>query len=95
MSTQHELRCWPKEFKAIVKELKRFEFRKNDRGFKVGDTLWLREFDLTRAKDYYTGFECYVVINYILEPGEGFSVPKGFCVMSIDMYYFNGWEGKY
>lgn len=39
----HELKTWPEPFAAILSGEKRHEVRKNDRGFKVGDVLHLRE----------------------------------------------------
>jgi hypothetical protein len=41
---KHELKTWPKYFKAVQKGEKTFELRKNDRDFKKGDILILREF---------------------------------------------------
>lgn len=40
----HELKCWPQYFRYVAEGLKNFEIRKNDREFKVGDRLTLREF---------------------------------------------------
>jgi len=40
----HELKSWPDQFEAVKDGDKRFEFRKNDRGFQVGDLLHLRKF---------------------------------------------------
>lgn len=39
----HELKILPQYFKAVQNGSKTFELRKNDRRFKVGDTLILRE----------------------------------------------------
>jgi hypothetical protein len=44
----HKLKTWPEFFKAILAGDKTFEIRKDDRGFKVGDTLRLLEFDSGR-----------------------------------------------
>ena len=41
----HELKIWPEYYKAINDKIKKFEIRKNDRNFKVGDQIVLREFE--------------------------------------------------
>ncbi len=43
MSTVHELKCWPVPFAAMRDGTKRFEFRKDDRNYQVGDVLQNRE----------------------------------------------------
>ncbi len=50
---KHELKCWPEYFTAIQNGDKTFEIRKNDRDFKVGDVLHLREWD--PKLEEYTG----------------------------------------
>jgi Domain of unknown function (DUF3850) len=51
--TTHDLKIWPKWFADILSYDKNFEVRLNDRGFKVGDELLLREWD--PEKRDYTG----------------------------------------
>ena len=49
----HELKTLPEYFKEVVSGNKPFEVRKNDRPFKVGDYLMLREYEPKEA--LYTG----------------------------------------
>lgn len=39
----HDLKIWPEHFNAIKAGDKTFEVRKDDRGFRVGEYLLLRE----------------------------------------------------
>jgi len=61
----HVLKCWPEYFEPVVKKLKTFEIRKNDRGFKVCDLLKLKEWDPSTST--YTGRLCMVQITYMLQ----------------------------
>ena len=47
----HELKTYPKYFQETIEGNKLFEIRKNDRNFKVGDVLLLKEWDNIK----YTG----------------------------------------
>lgn len=78
---KHELKTWPKYFSAVWHKTKTFEVRKNDRGFKVGDTLVLREFVL--LGQVYSGREIHTKITYILE-GSEFGIQEGFCVIGFN-----------
>lgn len=71
----HELKIWPLFFNAIWTGVKPWEVRKNDRGFREGDLLHLREWDPQREPrlDYehlgerYTGRSLYVEVVYIVD----------------------------
>jgi hypothetical protein len=41
----HELKCWPEFFQAILDDRMRFNLRRDDRDFRVGDRLLLKEWD--------------------------------------------------
>lgn len=61
----HELKITPSFFEDVVYDRKKFEVRKNDRGYKIGDYLCLREYDT--EYQVYTGREVVVKVIYMLE----------------------------
>jgi len=77
---RHELKCWPDEFQATCRGQKTAEFRRDDRGFAVGDGLLLCEWDPTSER--YTGGQLYVTVMHI-ERGPDFGIPEGYVMMSI------------
>ncbi len=83
----HELKTWPGPFQAVLDGTKRHEIRVNDRGFAVGDVLWLREWHTAGGKYYdqdeYSGRELRAVVTY-LTPGGEWGLPDRLCVMSIE-----------
>ena len=68
----HTLKCWPEFFAAVVEGRKRFEIRKNDRDFRVGDCLVLQEWN--PATEQYTREMCSLRVTYLTSAfmGEGF-----------------------
>ena len=58
----HDLKCWPEYFQAVKSGIKPFEYRKDDRGYKVGDVLHLREYD--PATFQYSGDEIDKTVTY-------------------------------
>ncbi len=77
--TVHQLKTLPEFFKDVG-TLKPFEVRKDDRGFKVGDTLWLQEWT---EKAGYTGQAKKFNVSYILR-GTQWGIMNGYCVMGLD-----------
>lgn len=74
----HDVKCWPEFFEPMIKCFKKFEVRKNDRGYKVGDKLIIREF---RPLDQtYTGRAMTMSVEYILEGGN-FGLKPGHVIM--------------
>ena len=74
----HELKTWPEYYDKVVSGEKTFELRKNDRYFKVGDTLTLQKYCPNEEK--YLGWEITVEVTYILEGGN-FGLEEGFVIM--------------
>lgn len=80
-SREHHLKTWPVYFRLVKSGAKRFEVRRDDRNFRAGDTLRLREWD--PAASAYTGDVVRVRVTYVLGGGQ-FGVEPGNVVMSID-----------
>ena len=74
----HDLKTWPKYFKHLLDGSKTFEVRKNDRSFRAGDSLRLREWEPNPFPDdqsgHYTGREITVLVTYVLRTGK-FKLP--------------------
>lgn len=65
----HECRSWSHLFQPIIDGVKTHDLRIDDRNYRVGDLIHLREYDI--AKGEYTGREAMVQITYITGRGEG------------------------
>lgn len=74
----HELKTMPEYYDAVERGAKRAEYRLNDRGFKVGDVLMLREW----TGSEYTGRRSCYRITHILEGVYG--LPEGYAILSIE-----------
>ena len=75
----HDLKILPQYFKEVVSGEKKFEIRKDDRNFSVGDIIDLREFD----NNHYTGNIYSVKITYKFDGGS-YGIEDGYCVLSIE-----------
>ncbi len=78
---EHELKCWPDPFEAIANGEKDWEFRQDDRGYRVGDALVLREW--MPHIQAYTGRVLNARVIYILHAG--FGLTPGHVIMSLDV----------
>lgn len=76
---EHELKILPQYFDEVWKGNKPFELRKDDRDYKVGDTLRLLEFE----NEAYTGRECNGVITYILRNAEQYGLKEGYVILGM------------
>lgn len=85
----HSLKILPKYYDDVLNGRKKFEIRKNDRNFKVGDKLLLQEWD----KDEYTGREMLKEVDYIF-PSNGtcelsedycitYGLSEGYCILGL------------
>lgn len=75
----HNIKCWPDIFEELRAGRKTAEFRYNDRGYQVGDTLLIREWDTATAT--YTHREIMRDITHVLDGG--FGMPAGYAMLSL------------
>jgi len=78
---EHQLKTWPIFFWDVVTGAKTFEIRKDDRNFKVGHKLVLKEYD--PETKIYTGEECTVNVDYTICLDGLPGIPRGLIGMSI------------
>lgn len=76
----HELKTLEKYFEEVFMGRKTFEIRRNDRDFKKGDILILKEWD--RLRGAFTGRELSRTVTYVFKGGS-FGLEKDFVVMAI------------
>lgn len=96
MATTHTLKSWPQFFRPIVRGERSHELRRNDRDFKVGDEVLLREYD--PALGDYTGMACTASITSITSAGEPCAVSaeglhRDFCILTIKVGERTGTSG--
>lgn len=75
----HELKTWPGPFEACWIRRKFAEFRLNDRKFREGDTLVLREWN--PEEERYLGREITAIVTDA-RYGPSFGIPSGFAMLS-------------
>ena len=75
----HAIKISPKYFEGVRSGAKRFELRKNDRDYQVGDYLALNEWDGSA----YTGRAELVKVTYALNPNAMMTCQDGFVILSI------------
>lgn len=78
----HAVKCRSGYFNALLSGQKKFEVRKNDRGYKVGDILGINEID---NGGNYTDRALICKVNYILDDFEG--LKKDYIVMGVSIIY--------
>lgn len=76
----HDLKIHPEQFDAVMRGVKTFEYRFNDRNYENGDVIRLLEY--VPEEREYTGQSIYVKVTYLLEGGK-FDIPEGYVIMSI------------
>jgi ParB family chromosome partitioning protein len=76
----HALKCYPAFYADVCSGVKKFELRKDDRHFRVGDVLRIEEYDY--IEETLTGRYVVKKITYILRDFIG--LEHGFCILGFD-----------
>ena len=99
-ATVHELKTWPEYWDALAGGFKKVEIRKNDRSFREGDYLLLRQWvpnrntiRISKGEEdellvgEYTGRCVMAKVTHILTSHSppGGLLPTGYVAMSIDV----------
>lgn len=74
---EHDVKTESKYFKDSKSGIKPFELRKNDRDYKVGDFMKMREY----KNGEWTGDIIRKEITYVLENYEG--LKPGYCILGV------------
>lgn len=82
-SKTHELKTWPEYFKDVWNNTKNFEIRKNDRHYRAGDMLILKEWSSVGG---YTGREIERRITYVFLGGT-MGIQDGYCVLGLSKLF--------
>lgn len=77
MSKVHELKIMPQYYEPVLRKVKTFEIRKNDRNFAVGDEILLKEYDLDKKE--YTGRQLKQEICFMTD----YAQQDGYVVLGI------------
>lgn len=80
----HDIKATPEHFNDLWEGRKTFEARLNDRDYKVGDKLLIREY--LPKMDYYTSRYILAEVSHILYGG-ACGIEQGHCIMSLRNIY--------
>lgn len=82
---EHIVKIKKQYFVKLLSEEKTFELRKNDRNYKVGDVIILKEIDDYDLKfPFNRGREVKAEITYILK-GPVYGLETGYCILAIKL----------
>lgn len=79
----HKLKILPRWFDDVAENRKRFEIRKADRDFKVGDWIILKEWEDGK----YTGRSIEATIEYIYRGDGTYGLPEEWCILGFDIQW--------
>jgi len=87
---RHELKTWSAYYESALSGKKKFDIRKNDREFLLGDTILQKEWD--PKKEGYTGREAEYRITYALSGVPEWGLSPNHVILSLEPVYRFGRE---
>lgn len=84
---KQELKTVNPHFQQIWDRKKTFEIRKDDRGYKVGDILFLREYTKGAVYEHgvdYSGRIAIRTVSHILRDAPECGLAPGYCILSFE-----------
>ena len=78
----HELKAWRSYFEALWDGRKPFELRRDDRGFRAGDRLVIREFDNSPNGGYLLRW-IEADVSYVLKNCESFGLMENHAILGL------------
>jgi hypothetical protein len=78
---EHKLKTVNPHFQNVWEGNKTFEFRKDDRDYHVGDTLFLKEY--FPESDSYSDRGIYCKVTHALRHDDFADVPDGWVILSV------------
>ena len=75
---EHDLKIESYYFDQVIRGIKKFELRKNDRDFEIGDIITLREVDIVGRE---TGEKRTVQIQYVFYGGQ-YGLSEDYCIFN-------------
>lgn len=78
----HELKTINPFFQKLAEGKKTFELRKNDRDFKIGDVLFLKEYDDIN-NEYKSGFIKRLITDITYHENFPEGIKEGYCILSL------------
>lgn len=87
-SRTHDVKSWPQFFRPVVSGTRTHELRRDDRNYRVGDRIVLREYDVETQS--YTGSFCVAAITSITSRDVPCAVSDqglspDFCILSVQV----------
>lgn len=78
----HKKKTWPEFHQALITGEKKFELRKDDCNYEVGDYFISDEWD--PANEWHTGSTIVFEIIYVLRDAQKFGLKKGYVILGLE-----------